>query len=103
MREGDYDTKVNETVNVVISFYGDNDEKLYYKLRSHRRHREIVNGTYLNHVMEEGKAIGVKSWQRKIFTNNRGEQWRGSKGISSSVHWGLGKLGLRWLPLFWQR
>ncbi|CAL5325009.1 unnamed protein product [Camellia sinensis] len=75
VREGDYDTKVNETVNVVISFYGDNDEKLYYKLTFHRRHREIVTGTYLNHVMEEGKAIGVKSWQRKIFTNNRGEQW----------------------------
>ncbi|CAL5367997.1 unnamed protein product [Camellia sinensis] len=63
----------------VISFYGDNDEKLYYKLTFHRRHREIVTGTYLNHVMEEGKAIGVKSRQRKIFTNNRGEQWVGSR------------------------
>ncbi|KAI8533818.1 hypothetical protein RHMOL_Rhmol10G0039200 [Rhododendron molle] len=41
--------------NYLISFYGD-EEKRFYMLKLHRRHREIVNRFYLNHVME-GKAI----------------------------------------------
>ncbi|XP_058188148.1 AAA-ATPase ASD, mitochondrial-like isoform X2 [Rhododendron vialii] len=60
----------------VISFYGD-EEKRFYVLKFHRRHREIVNGFYLNHVMEEGKAIEVKTRKRKLYTNNRSEQWAG--------------------------
>ncbi|KAE9449209.1 hypothetical protein C3L33_18895, partial [Rhododendron williamsianum] len=60
----------------VISFYGD-EEKRYYKLKFHWRDREIVFGSYLNHVMDEGKAIEVKSRKRKLYTNNRNEQWAG--------------------------
>ncbi|XP_058188151.1 AAA-ATPase ASD, mitochondrial-like isoform X2 [Rhododendron vialii] len=60
----------------VISFYGD-EEKRFYKLKFHRRDREIVFGSYLNHVMDEGKAIEVKSRKRKLYTNNRNEQWAG--------------------------
>ncbi|KAL7232438.1 hypothetical protein ACSBR2_010460 [Camellia fascicularis] len=61
----------------VISFYRDNDEKMFYKLTFHRRHRDIVTETYLNHVMEEGKAIEVRTRQRKLYTNNKSEQWVG--------------------------
>ncbi|KAG5527397.1 hypothetical protein RHGRI_028322 [Rhododendron griersonianum] len=51
------------------SFYGD-EEKRFYKLKFHRRDREIVFGSYLNHVMDEGKAIEVKSRKRKLYTSN---------------------------------
>ncbi|CAL5325164.1 hypothetical protein CsSME_00004345 [Camellia sinensis var. sinensis] len=61
----------------VISFYRDNDERMFYKLTFHRRHRDIVTNTYLNHVMEEGKAIEVRTRQRKLYTNNKSEQWVG--------------------------
>ncbi|KAH7846520.1 hypothetical protein Vadar_014895 [Vaccinium darrowii] len=57
----------------VISFYGD-EEKRFYTLKFHRRNREIIYGLYLNHVMDEGKAIEVKNRQRKLFTNNRNEE-----------------------------
>ncbi|KAG5527392.1 hypothetical protein RHGRI_028317 [Rhododendron griersonianum] len=60
----------------VISFYRD-EEKRFYTLKFHRRHREIVNGFYLNHVMDEGKAIEVKTRKRKLYTNHQSEQWVG--------------------------
>ncbi|KAK4281041.1 hypothetical protein QN277_012581 [Acacia crassicarpa] len=57
-----------------LSFQPVTDEKRYYKLTFHKRHRELVLGTYLNHVMKEGKAIKVKNRQRKLYTNN-GSYW----------------------------
>jgi chaperone BCS1 len=54
-----------------ISFYPIANEKRYYKLtfQFHRRYRKIVTGSYLTYVMEEGKAIGVRNRQRKLYTN----------------------------------
>ncbi|CAH2040428.1 unnamed protein product [Thlaspi arvense] len=31
---------------------------------------KMITGTYLSHVMEQGKAIAVKDRQRKLYTNN---------------------------------
>ncbi|OVA15256.1 AAA+ ATPase domain [Macleaya cordata] len=53
-----------------FSFYPVSDEKRYLTLQFHRRHREIVTGLYLNHVIEESKAIMVQNRQRKLYTNN---------------------------------
>ncbi|XP_028775307.1 AAA-ATPase ASD, mitochondrial-like [Neltuma alba] len=50
------------------------DEKRYYKLTFHKRHRDLIVETYLNYVMKEGKAIRVKNRQRKLYTNN-GSYW----------------------------
>ncbi|XP_058188150.1 AAA-ATPase At3g28580-like isoform X1 [Rhododendron vialii] len=62
----------------MFTLYGDgNDDKRYYTLKFHRRDKEVVYGRYLSHVMDEGKAIEVKTRQRKLHTNNRGEQWDG--------------------------
>jgi len=62
----------------VISLYGEGgEEKRYYQLKFHRKDREIITEFYLKHVMDEGKAIEVKNRQRKLYTNNRGEQWDG--------------------------
>ncbi|PIA32402.1 hypothetical protein AQUCO_04500185v1 [Aquilegia coerulea] len=63
-----------------ISFYPtDADDKRYYKLTFHRRHRGLVTDLYLSHVFEEGKAIEVRSRQRKLFTNNPSNNWYGYK------------------------
>ncbi|GFS45025.1 P-loop containing nucleoside triphosphate hydrolases superfamily protein [Actinidia rufa] len=40
----------------VFSIYGRGEEKRYYKLTFHRRHRETITKNYLNHVLDEGKA-----------------------------------------------
>ncbi|KAM7279967.1 hypothetical protein ACFE04_007101 [Oxalis oulophora] len=57
-----------------FSLYPVTDEKRFYKLTFHKRHREIMIGPYLNHVLKEGKAIKVRNRQRKLYTNN-GSQW----------------------------
>lgn len=57
-----------------LSFHPVTDEKRYYKLTFHKRHRDLILGTYLNYVMKEGKAIKVKNRQRKLYTNN-GSYW----------------------------
>ncbi|VVA20185.1 PREDICTED: AAA-ATPase [Prunus dulcis] len=59
-----------------FSFYPEYEERKQYKLTFHRRHRDIVMGSYLDHVRQEGKAIAVSNRQRKLYINNTG---KGSK------------------------
>ncbi|KAJ4974173.1 hypothetical protein NE237_007347 [Protea cynaroides] len=63
----------------IIDYPGSN-EKRYYKLKFHKRHRELVTSSYLNHVREEGKAIGVRNRQRKLYTNNKSDNWYRYRG-----------------------
>ncbi|XP_057447562.1 AAA-ATPase At3g28510-like [Lotus japonicus] len=49
------------------------DEKSYYLLTFHGRHRGLATGSYLNHVLGEGKAIGLSKRQRKLYTNCVGD------------------------------
>ncbi|XP_010906691.1 AAA-ATPase ASD, mitochondrial [Elaeis guineensis] len=58
-----------------ISFYPAPDDRRFYRLTFHRRHRKIIHGTYLHHVMEKGKAIGVGNRQRKLYTNSSNYDW----------------------------
>nr|XP_010906692.2 AAA-ATPase ASD, mitochondrial-like [Elaeis guineensis] len=53
-----------------FSIYPAPEERRFYRLTFHRRHRKLIHGSYLCHVMEEGKAIGVSKRQRKLYTNN---------------------------------
>ncbi|KAE8021624.1 hypothetical protein FH972_007498 [Carpinus fangiana] len=46
------------------------EEKRYYRLTCHKRHRELILGPYLNHVIKEGKAIEARNRQRKLYTNS---------------------------------
>ncbi|KAI3670018.1 hypothetical protein L6452_41591 [Arctium lappa] len=58
-----------------VSLYPNTDqEKRYYRLTFHKRHRSLVIGDYLNHVLKEGKEIKIKNRLRKLYTNN-GSQW----------------------------
>jgi chaperone BCS1 len=58
-----------------FSFYPATDERMYYTLTFHKRHRNLILGTYLSHVLKEGDAIKVKNRQRKLYTNS-GSCWR---------------------------
>ncbi|KAK1430746.1 hypothetical protein QVD17_13712 [Tagetes erecta] len=58
----------------LFSYRGD-EETRYYKLTCRRKHRDIITNVYLKHVLDEGKAIAVKTRQRKLYTNNKSENW----------------------------
>ncbi|KAL5582429.1 hypothetical protein UlMin_014871 [Ulmus minor] len=65
--------------NGSFTFYPASDEKRFYKLTFHRRHRDLITETYLNYVVKEGKTIAVKNRQRKLYTNGSSESWYGKK------------------------
>ncbi|KAL6622328.1 hypothetical protein ACP70R_032207 [Stipagrostis hirtigluma subsp. patula] len=64
-------------VSNVISWYPSQDERRFYRVVFHRRHRDLVVDTYLPYVLEEGRAVTVKNRQRRLFTNSSGSS-RGS-------------------------
>ncbi|KAG8489846.1 hypothetical protein CXB51_017889 [Gossypium anomalum] len=53
------------------------DEKRYYKLTFHNRHKQIITESYLAWVMNEGKAIKQNNRLRKLYTNNPSKDWNG--------------------------
>ncbi|CAH1434419.1 unnamed protein product [Lactuca virosa] len=55
--------------------YNDGDEKRYYQLTCHRKHRDIITNVYVPHVLDEGEAIAKKTRQRKLHTNGIGSSW----------------------------
>ncbi|KAL8154300.1 hypothetical protein V2J09_012060 [Rumex salicifolius] len=65
--------------NSTISFYPGEEEKRFYKLTFHRRDRKLITNSYLNHVLEEGKAIAIRKRTRKLYTNTHESQWVGHK------------------------
>ncbi|XVE83856.1 hypothetical protein DITRI_Ditri16bG0121500 [Diplodiscus trichospermus] len=62
-----------------FSFYPASDEKRFYILKFHKRDREFITGTYLLHVMKQGKAIAADKRQRKLYSNSAGQGWSGFK------------------------
>ncbi|KAL6842114.1 hypothetical protein ACP4OV_028093 [Aristida adscensionis] len=49
------------------------EERRSYSLTFHRRHRALVEDTYLPHVIAEGRAVAVGNRQRQLFTNSAGD------------------------------
>ncbi|XP_044480236.1 AAA-ATPase ASD, mitochondrial-like [Mangifera indica] len=60
-----------------ISWYGSDDDKRYFKLRFHKRHQELITGTYVQHVLAGGKDVAVRNRIRKLFSNNPSKNWYG--------------------------
>ncbi|XP_077211859.1 AAA-ATPase At3g28580-like [Tasmannia lanceolata] len=61
-------------------------EDISYRLTFHHSHRQLVLEEYLNHVIEEGKAIRLRNRQRKLYTNNSSQNWyRHNSAIWSHV------------------
>ncbi|KAL6175576.1 hypothetical protein ACLB2K_052215 [Fragaria x ananassa] len=57
-----------------MSYYPE-QEKRFYMLTFHKKYREIITGSYLNHVVKQGREIRVKNRQRKLYTNSPGYKW----------------------------
>ncbi|KDP20620.1 hypothetical protein JCGZ_04127 [Jatropha curcas] len=67
-----------------FSFYPELDERRFFKLTVHRRYRDIIIKSYIDHVIKEGKATAVKNRQRKLYTNNASKDWHGWRGTKWS-------------------
>ncbi|GLU12283.1 hypothetical protein SLE2022_289770 [Rubroshorea leprosula] len=57
-----------------VSYYPE-QEKRFYRLTFHKRHREIITGAYLEHLVKEGREIRARNRQRKLYTNSPGYKW----------------------------
>ncbi|KAK7394545.1 hypothetical protein VNO78_15076 [Psophocarpus tetragonolobus] len=53
------------------------DEKRFYTLSFHKRHRGLISSSYILHVLEQGKLIKLKNWKLKLYTNNCYTGWGG--------------------------
>ncbi|CAN8266051.1 unnamed protein product [Cochlearia groenlandica] len=67
----------NVKVTQTQSDYGRNssDERRFFTLTFHKRHRGMITKTYVNHVLKEGKGIGLTNRERKLYTNNSSQEW----------------------------
>ncbi|KAE8691555.1 P-loop containing nucleoside triphosphate hydrolases superfamily protein [Hibiscus syriacus] len=54
-------------------------EDKYFQLIFHRQHRDLVTGPFLDHVLEQGKAIKARNKQRRLYTNNPSDNWSSYK------------------------
>ncbi|KAK8717094.1 hypothetical protein V6N13_044375 [Hibiscus sabdariffa] len=50
-----------------------------FQLIFHRQHRDLITGPYLDHVLEQGKAIEARNKQRRLYTNNPSDNWSSYK------------------------
>ncbi|XP_020231068.1 AAA-ATPase ASD, mitochondrial [Cajanus cajan] len=66
--------KVMSPTRSPMSYYPE-QEKRFYKLTFHNKYRDIITGSYLEHVMREGKEIRLRNRQRKLYTNSPGYKW----------------------------
>ncbi|CAI0453682.1 unnamed protein product [Linum tenue] len=66
-----------------FSFYPKTEDKVY-KLTFNRKHRDLVTGTYLKHVVDEGNAISQQHRQRKLYANGSKKSYTGSSTASWS-------------------
>ncbi|XP_057771289.1 AAA-ATPase At3g28580-like [Salvia miltiorrhiza] len=61
--------------NNVISFKESVDEKRAYILSFRQKDRNVVVGSYLTHVLGEGKAISKRGRKQRLYTNVSGDDW----------------------------
>lgn len=57
-----------------ISFWAPPEDKKYYKLTFHKNHRDAITTGYLQHVLDQGRAIKHRNRKRKLYTNY-GSRW----------------------------
>ncbi|QCD92545.1 AAA-ATPase ASD, mitochondrial-like [Vigna unguiculata] len=62
-----------------FSFYPSSEEKRFLTLTFHRRHRDLITTSYIQHVLKRGRAIAVDNRKLKLYTNNPSNDWYGWK------------------------
>ncbi|XP_003619123.3 AAA-ATPase At3g28510 [Medicago truncatula] len=54
----------------------DLDDKSSLTLTFHKRYRGLITTSYIQYVLDEGKAIAMKNRKLKLYTNNPSDDWR---------------------------
>lgn len=67
-----------------FSYYPVSEEKRFLTLTFHKRNRDVITTSYIQHVLEEGKAITTNNRQLKLYTNNPSNNWWGYKSTKWS-------------------
>ncbi|XP_027358170.1 AAA-ATPase ASD, mitochondrial-like isoform X2 [Abrus precatorius] len=62
-----------------FSWYPSSGEKRFLTLTFHKRYRDLITGSYIQHVLEQGKNIEVQNRTLKLYTNNPSNDWYGWK------------------------
>ncbi|ESQ50870.1 hypothetical protein EUTSA_v10023056mg, partial [Eutrema salsugineum] len=70
---------VYEGLNVWWELVTGTDGDRTHRLTFHRRGLEIVTGSYIKYVVEEGKSIEARNKKMKLYTNNPSSDWGSSK------------------------
>lgn len=74
--------------NNVISYDPRQEERRFYILTFPVRHRGLITGAYLEHVMKEGKAIKKRTRRQLLYTNvSQDDEWRKDKKEMWSSTW----------------
>ncbi|KAF7826080.1 AAA-ATPase ASD, mitochondrial-like [Senna tora] len=67
-----------------FSWYPVSDDRRYFKLTFHKKHREMVTTQYISHILKEGKEISSRNRQLKLYSNNPSNNWYGYKSTKWS-------------------
>ncbi|KAF3323517.1 AP2-like ethylene-responsive transcription factor AIL6 [Carex littledalei] len=49
----------------------------FYRLTFHKRHRNLIEGEYLKHILKQGRDVTLHRRQRRLFTNSPSSKWYG--------------------------
>nr|GEY41747.1 AAA-ATPase ASD, mitochondrial-like [Tanacetum cinerariifolium] len=71
----EYEEAVDEFEGTKIWWSSRDGKEPYFKLTFHRKHRDIITTRYLQHVVDEGKAISIQRRQRRLYTNTQKAMW----------------------------
>ncbi|KAK7365095.1 hypothetical protein VNO80_13902 [Phaseolus coccineus] len=69
--------KVQKTQS--FSFYPTSEEKRFLTLTFHKRYRDLVTVSYIQHVLKQGRDIALQNRTLKLYTNNPSKDWSGYK------------------------
>lgn len=57
-----------------FSYFPEPDRR-YYKLKFHRRYKEMITESYLEHVIKTGREIQARNRQRRLYTNGHSKSY----------------------------
>ncbi|KAF3322031.1 putative mitochondrial chaperone BCS1-B [Carex littledalei] len=62
---------------VKVWWYACMQSNKFYRLTFHKRHRNLIEGEYLKHILKQGRDVTLRRRQRRLFTNSPSSKWYG--------------------------
>uniref|UniRef100_A0A0E0BSK9 AAA+ ATPase domain-containing protein n=1 Tax=Oryza glumipatula TaxID=40148 RepID=A0A0E0BSK9_9ORYZ len=63
--------KLSTASDAISSSYGKMIHPRHYMLIFHKRHRQLVQDSYLPEILQQGRALTAKNRQRRLYTNHK--------------------------------